>query len=271
MTVFEFENYKDFVLKKLANLPLKGHGQFSKIANKLNIHTSLVSQIFNGPKHLTFEQACDLCTFFGMTELESDYLIALVLKERAGTSSAKAKCERDLAILKGKSQILNERVKTDVVLSDADSAIFYSHWYYAAVKIMISLIGKNTPEQMASYLNIPLVKVNEILEFLVQTGLCVLRENTYQQGPSKIHIGAGSPFVSRHHLNWRIKAIEKVGNIEKNDFSFTMPANLSFKDAKVLRQLLLESAQKCISTVDDSKAETMYCLNIDWFKVVKDN
>lgn len=271
MTVFEFSDYKDFVLKKLSTFPLKGHGQYSKIAKKLNIHTSLVSQIFNGTKDLTFEQACDLCSFFGMTELESDYLIALVMKARAGTPSAKSKCERDLNILKEKSQILKERVKTDVELTDAESAIFYSHWYYAAVKIMISLAGKNTPEQMASHLNLPVATVNEILEFLVKSGLCVLNGNSYQQGPSKIHISANSPFVSRHHLNWRIKAMEKIGSMEKDDFCFTMPANISLKDAKVLRQLLIETAEQSIATVDNSKAETMYCLNIDWFKVIRDS
>ncbi|MCB0369076.1 MAG: hypothetical protein KDD45_06390, partial [Bdellovibrionales bacterium] len=106
MTVFEFDNYKNFVLQKVSLFPNKGHGQFSKIAKALNIHTSLVSQVFHGSKHLTFEQSCDLCIFFGMTELESDYLIALVLKERAGSPTALEKCKRDLYTIKQKAQNL---------------------------------------------------------------------------------------------------------------------------------------------------------------------
>jgi hypothetical protein len=32
-----------------------------------------------------------------------------------------------------KSQLLKERISTDVVLSDVNSALFFSQWHYAAV------------------------------------------------------------------------------------------------------------------------------------------
>lgn len=221
MSNFEFDDYKEFVHRKLTLLPNKGHGQLSKIAQHLNIHTSLVSQVFQGEKNLTFEQACDLSGFFGMTELESD----------------------------------------------ADSAMFFSHWYFAAIKIIISIPGKNKPEAIASELNISLAQVNKTLEFLVSTGQLTYKNGDYFQGPSKIHIGEDSPYVSRHHINWRVKALEKIGNFKEDDFCVTMPANISLKDAKKLRQLLVDTVDRCVNTVDNTKPEALFCLNIDWVKL----
>src|ERR1039457_3217815 len=95
MKLFEFDNYKEFVRKKLRGTTNKGHGQYSRIAEHLSIHTSMVSQVFGGEKHLTFEQACGICNYFGFTELETDYFIALVQLDRAGTPEARGKCQRD--------------------------------------------------------------------------------------------------------------------------------------------------------------------------------
>ncbi|MCK6596972.1 MAG: DUF4423 domain-containing protein [Bdellovibrionaceae bacterium] len=267
MTIFDYSDYKTFLNEKLLHFPNKGHGQLSKIARALNIHTSLVSQIIHGEKHFTFEQACDLCSFFGFTELESDYLVALVLKERAGTPKAQLKCNRDLDLIKKRAQTLTGRLKKDAILSDADSALFFSHWHYAAVKIAVSLPNYNKPELLAENLKIPLSQVNKILEFLVRTQLLFYEKEEYKQGPSRLHIGAESPFVSRHHLNWRMKSVEKMGNFREDDFCFTMPTNLSIKDAKKIRQLLVDTVDQCVTTVDNSKPEQMYCLNIDWFKI----
>ncbi|MCB0370924.1 MAG: DUF4423 domain-containing protein, partial [Bdellovibrionales bacterium] len=162
---------------------------------------------------------------------------------------------------------LTGRSKKDAVLSEAESAIFFSHWYYAAIKIIVSLPEKNKPEQISSELNIPLAQVNSVLEFLVKAGQLIYENEKYTQGPSKLHISADSSFVSRHHINWRIKSIEKVGNIKEDEFCFTMPTNVSLKDAKKIRQILVDSVDRCVSTVDNSDPEAMYCLNIDWFRL----
>ncbi len=74
--------------------------------------------VFNGSKHLTFEQACGVCSFFGFTELETDYFVALVQLDRAGNQEAKTKCKRDIQRLKEKSESLKERLTKDTVLTE---------------------------------------------------------------------------------------------------------------------------------------------------------
>jgi uncharacterized protein (TIGR02147 family) len=249
-------------------LPHRGHRQLSKIARKLNIHTSLVSHIFQGPKHLSYEQACDLAEYYELSDLESEYLIALVMRDRAGTTLSRKRCQKNMDSLKKKAHSLSERVTKDVVLSDAESALFFSHWSYAAVKLLISSPKKNTPFEMAKYLKMPIDEINKVLEFLVSTKLCIYEEGAYKQGPMKMQLDSNSPFVTTHRTNWRIKAIEKLGQLETDDFCFSMPANLTYADAKKLRNFFLESIEHCVKIVDHSKPETMYCINIDWFKVI---
>lgn len=269
MKVFEFDDYKEFVRQKLRDGPKKAHGQLSRVAEHLGIHTSMVSQVFNGEKHLTFDQACGLCSYFGFTDMESDYFVALVQLERAGTEDSRRKCRREIARLKSQASSLNERLTSDVKLSEADNAIFYSHWFYVATKLLCSVPGYQTPEAIAAELGVPLVQVNRALEFLLAKGLCKDDDGRIRPGPANTHVGADSPMVGRHHQNWRVKGFEKMGVLKPEELFLTMPATLAAKDVPLLRQKIVEFIDEFGTALDDSKGEVMYCLNIDWFDVSK--
>jgi uncharacterized protein (TIGR02147 family) len=264
MKVFEFDDYKVFVHKKLHTLENKGHGQYTRIAEHLGVHTSMVSQVFNGPKDLTFEQACGVCSYFGLTELETDYFVALVQLARA-----KAKCARDILRLKNQAGSLKDRLSKDVVMSVADDAVFYSQWYLMAAKLLSSIQGYNTPETISEKLGVPLHLINKGLEFLFSVGLCVEVDGKIKPGPANTHLGADSPLVSRHHQNWRVKGFEKMGLLKPTELFLTMPATLSEKDVILLRSKIVEFIDEFVSVIDKSKGEVLYCLNIDWFDVCK--
>jgi len=267
MKIFEFTDYKHFVRKKLREAGNKGYGQYTRIAKHLNIHTSMVSQVFNGSKHLTFEQACRACSFFGFTELETDFFIALVQLERAGTPEAKDKCQRDLNRLKAKSESVKARVGKDVELSEEHNATFYSQWFYTAIKLLSSIPEHHTPEIISRTLGIPLISVNRALEFLLSVGLCVEQDGKIKPGPRNTHLGAESPLVGRHHQNWRVKGFEKMGTLLPSELFFTMPATLSEKDTLILRQKIVEFIEEFVKVIDSSRGETLYCLNMDWFRI----
>ena len=270
MKVFEFTDYKKFVQKKLEDSPKKGHGQYSRVAKHLGIHTSMVSQVFNGDKHLTFDQACEIGGFFGFSDLESDYFIALVQLDRAGTPEAKRKCQREISRLKNQAASLNERLSHDVKMTEADNALFYSHWFYTAAKLICSVPGYQSPELIAEKLGVPLVQINRALEFLLASGLCKEENGKIKPGPANTHLGADSPLVGRHHQNWRVKGFEKMGTLKPSELFLTMPATLAEKDVHLLRQKIVEFIDEFGQVIDDSKGEVMYCLNIDWFDACKD-
>ncbi len=188
MEIFEFQDYKRFIHSLIEKRPQKGYGENSKIAKALNIHTSLVSQILNGDKDFNYEQACDLSHYFGMTELEEDYFLGLVLMARAGTPRSRDKVSKQLKQIKKRSEKLKERISSEAVLSDSDSATFFSNWYYAAVKLFVALPEFKTVADISQQLLLPLTLTNEILQFLLTSGLLIFENGKYKQGHSKIHI-----------------------------------------------------------------------------------
>src|ERR1039458_749101 len=125
MNIFDFTNYKIFVNKRIREMPKGGRGQYRKMANFLAVNSVNVSQIFHGERHLTVEQACELVDFFGLSDLESQYFIALIERERAGTQKLKLVIQKRLNEILDRSQDLKQRLKQEKQLSEETKAIFY--------------------------------------------------------------------------------------------------------------------------------------------------
>src|SRR5437868_2029983 len=89
VNIYNFNDYKSYVRALIQTMPKRGHGQYQKIAKELRIHTSFLSQIFNGSKNLNPEQAYDVAEYFGLSESETDFFLLLVALERAGTEKYK--------------------------------------------------------------------------------------------------------------------------------------------------------------------------------------
>lgn len=66
----------------------------------------------------------------------------------------------------------------------------------------ISLPGANDVYTIAKHFNIEPAAVANIHEFLLKTGLLDRTKSGYKIGKAQTHIGAGSPFISKHHINW---------------------------------------------------------------------
>jgi hypothetical protein len=101
MNIFDFKNYKAFIRSMIASHPDLGRGSIKKMAEALRVHPSLISQVLNGIKDFTSEQANDIATFFCLTEVETEYFLCLVDIERAGTTRLKAFLQSRLSRLAG--------------------------------------------------------------------------------------------------------------------------------------------------------------------------
>jgi uncharacterized protein (TIGR02147 family) len=266
MTIFEFRKYKDFVNKRIEEMPKGGRGQYRKMANFLSVNSVNVSQVFKGNRHLTPEQACELIEFFGLSELEGQYFLALVELDKAGTPKLKKHIEKNLESLIEKSSDLKHRLKQDTQLTEETKAVFYSNWYYSGVRLLSSIKDFNSPDAIAAYFNLPLTTVNRVLEFLLQTGLCKMDGDQIKMGPRSTHLEASSPLVTRHHMNWRVKGMEKMGNVSPEELFLSLPASLSEKAIKDIRKELVASIERVTGIIDSSTEDSLACLNIDFFK-----
>ncbi len=105
-----------------------------------------------------------------------------------------------------------------------------------------------------------------IVQFLLDSGLCVRDENGIKMGPARTHLHEGSPHRLQHHMNWRIKGLDRCSKHLSPEFFYSFPMVISENDFKLVRELIFELLTKVEKLVKPSKPEQLCCLNIDWFK-----
>jgi len=268
MSVFNFENYKPFVREKIAAMPLRGRGEFQRMAASMQMHTTTVSQVFRGEKDLTLEQAAKLCRHWGLTSTESDYFLNLVELERSGADELKDIVRDRLKRLRDQSHDLSNRVPKDRVLSADDRNRFYSSWMYSAIRLLCDIPEFQNPDRIADRLGLPPSLVNDSLQFLLSKGLVEQKGGNLKLGAQRTYLEASSPLIARHHSNWRIKAMERYEKIDaKRDLVFTSPMTVAKKDAQVIREKIAVFIQEIMKLNADSESEALHFLNIDWLEL----
>lgn len=267
--VYEFDNYRKFLIKKFGEMPKKGYGQLSHVARKIGVHTTLLSQVLKGHKELTTDQAASIAEYFGMNEHESEYFVLLVHLQRAGNLSSRKIYLKQIQKLKAMAEKISNRVKVSARLSDEQRAIFYSDWAYTAIRQTVAILNNPDAFSIAGYLGIASKKAQAILDFLIQTGLCKIVSGQLTIGAASTHLESDSPWVNVHHANWRQKAIQNMELQNSSDIHYTAPMTLSRKDVGLVREKLIQFIEEINSIVDPSPSEELCCLNIDWFSMEK--
>lgn len=268
MEIFEYSDYKSFVKSTIQSRPKAGRGQYRKMAEALGVTSVLISQIFSGPKDLTIEQAHDLTQFFGLSNLEKKYFLLLVQKERAGTHGLKQFIDQQLEEILEQSLAVRSQFENIKELTEEQKATFYSSWIYSATRLMTAAEEPVEVETICQVLGQPREKIVEVIQFLLDSGLCKMEEGQVKIGPHQTHVGRDSKFLIQHLRNWRIKALEKIEDInEQDELSYSGPMMLSERAAKEVRKNLLSFIRESTNSALHSEAETLYCLNLDWIKI----
>lgn len=265
MSVFDFDDYKIYVREWIKSQPKQGYGQLNRIAKHLNIHSVVVSQIFSGDRDLTLEQACSLGNYLGLSNMEKDYLLLLVQLSRSSSLELSAVLQRQLNKLKKEATNLHKRIKHEK-FSDVAKSTFYSKWYYSAVRLSTDITNQNSIDSIAQKLGLDKSIVAEVLDFLIQNKLVIKEKNQLNVGPQVTHLPANSPLISKHHSNWRLKALQAMDQICEDDLFYTGPMALSKEDAKKIQSKLISLIKENTEIVKQSDSEALFCLGIDWFR-----
>ncbi|MDD4974823.1 MAG: TIGR02147 family protein [Bacteriovorax sp.] len=245
----------------------KGRGEYRRISLALNMHTTLVSQILNGKKSLTEEQATKLCDYMRLNPLETDFFLKLVQIERAGSEQLKNIFSRHLKQIRNQANEISNRVPESKELTEQDRAIFYSSWHYSMIRLLTMIKGKQTAEEISVYLGISISRVQEILSFLASRGLCRLTNGRYVRTEQNTHVEARSALAIRHHQNWRSKSLELHEKMSSDDLAFTAPISIAKKDIQKIKKILLETISEISTLVEGSPSEEIVYLGIDCIKI----
>jgi uncharacterized protein (TIGR02147 family) len=267
MSVFEFDDYKKFVLAMIAARPKNGRGEFLRIARAMGVHSTMVTHVFKGDYQLSPEQALALADYLGLSELEAEYFLTLVQANRAGTVRARSFYAQKIREMKEKSLSLAKRLQFENSLNETDQSTFYSSWIYAAIRLMTAIPEAQTALEISQRLGINLQRVNDALEFLVSRGLIAKQGSRFVYAEKSTYVSRDSRLASRHNLNWRLKAIERLENISAMEMSYSNPVVISIEDFPKITELIVQLIKDFQEVATPSPSESLCCLNIDWIKL----
>jgi uncharacterized protein (TIGR02147 family) len=271
LILFDYSSYRQFIKDWIEEAKSQRTSNLSRLAEALQVHPTFLSHVLGGGKDLSLEQAALLGSHLELTPLEVDYLFALIQLERAGNSKLKAYWKEKKLQIEIEKNRLNRRFEKHRDLSPEQRAIFYSSWLFAATWSATAIDEGQTISQIAERFRLNREKASEILNFLTQTGLCHEEAGKFKLGEQHIHVPNESPFVIKHHTNWRIKAIERMDDREPAELFFTAPMSIAKSDFEVLREKLNRTIQDVVKVAKDSQAEEVVCLNIDFFRTQRTN
>jgi uncharacterized protein (TIGR02147 family) len=267
MTVFEFNDYKEFVLAELEARPKRGRGEFMKISKALRVHTTMVTHILRGDHHPSPEQALALAEYLGLNPLETDYFVALINMARASDERSRQYYREKVREYKDKSLALTHRLEFKNKLDESDQAIFYSSWVYSAVRLLTAIPQYSTVQAIAEELSLSRQKVNNVLDFLVSRNLVSKQNDRFRYRDLSTYVDRDSPFASKHNLNWRLKIFERLDQVARNEMVYTNPIIIAESDFERVTELVVKFIEEFRKIADPSPSEILCCLNVDWLKL----
>lgn len=263
--VFDFTDYKDFVLKWVENRPRKGRGEFLAMAHAMNVHTTLVSQIFKGARDLSLEQADALADHLTFSSAERRYFLDLVNYSRAGTKKLKSFYLHSLKDQKREADRLQKRLKVKRTLSDAEKAIFYADAIYSYIHLLTYLPDMNTVEKIAARVKRDKQVVEDVVDFLLSANLLKKTSQGLKPSTMTTHVDAHSPYVLMHHRNWRLKAIERQGQRDPGDLFYSGQLTMSRQDYDRCKEVLRKALEEMYMIMGPSESEEVYNFNFDFY------
>jgi uncharacterized protein (TIGR02147 family) len=266
-SIFEFRDYKAYLKAYIGALPSRGHGFRAEMSKALKVHSAYITQVLNSEAHFSPEQTEDLNILLNHTEEEGDFFQLLVQLARAGTTRLKKRIQIQMDRSLQKRANLKERVNIQKQLSSEDQLIFYSSWHYTAIHIILTIPRFQFLDKISEALKISKPRVKQVLDYLISVGLVERDDTRYIPSTAHIYLGREAAAISKHHSNWRIKAIDSLDEDTIEDLHLSVALSLSRDDYMKIREILAQSIQETIQKVKDSKEEMMCAFNVDFFKL----
>lgn len=266
-TIYEAKSIVDFLLDRVGDTQQR-RGVKSSLAKYINCQPSYLSQVLNGRTQLTLEQGTDTADFFQLPELDKDYFMLLLQKERAGHTRLEKYYADKMQKILDKKNNLAQRLKEEAQgISQEAAEKYYSSWHYLAVHILTSIPSFDNTKKISEHLGLTLNKTEQILQFLVQHDFVNLKDNKYIIGSRHIHLEKDNPLNYHHQMNWRLQALDKVKSKDLSEINYAGVYSLSKADADHIKENIIKLIKSNLKIVAPSKEEVMYCTIIDFFEI----
>ena len=125
-----------------------------------------------------------------------------------------------------------------------------------------------TRDALARHLHLSVSKIMEVLSFLISTGLAEEEGGKFVAGRMSIYLGDNSPLISKHHTNWRVRAVQSLDTPQMHDLHYSALSTVNSKDIPVVREILVKAIEEIRTIVKASSPENaLFCYNLDLFGI----
>ena len=268
LNIYDFENEIHFLKNYLDLQENKGRGLLKKWSEKLNIHTTLMSQFMSEKRNLTEEIALEFVDLLNLNKSEKDYFICLVKIRNAGSFKLKKYYLNKKNELKSNSLKLAERLDHKNYLSDSEKNIYYSSWIYQAIRMYCSLHPDGvTLANLIEYFSIDEQKIMKVIDFLEKARLISKDGEKWKSGQVISHLEKESVFLPRYHANWRLFSMNNSIYLSDNELMYTSAVTISEKDFLEFREKIVQLLKDLSQTIKKTEPEKMAVLTIDFLNV----
>lgn len=263
---FDFDSYLEFLQTALPTHG-KNRGIRNRLAETLNCQKAFVSQVLGGKCHFSLEHGLVISKFLQLDKEEQEYFLLLLHKERAGSIELARFYEERLKELKQKKNLISSRIAAQQQsLGEADQLIYYSSWIYAAIHMGVMIPDLKDKVTLSRYFNLPVAKINEVLNFLASRGLVEIVHHQIKTGPTRLHLSSKSPLTSKHHANWRMRAIQALDRSENEEnLHYSLVMSASREAMTEIRSVFLDCIKRIEPILSAAKDEEVFVLNLDIF------
>ncbi len=267
--LFEYDNYRKFLREYYAFLKgTKRSVSFRYLSKRGGFQSpNFLQMVMDGKRNLTMASIPKVVQAFSLNRAEGDFFENLVLFNQAATTDEKTRFYRRMAKSRGYRQIKQ---------LEQDQFEYFSHWYYPAIRELVTLEGFRSNAAWISEAlepEVPMAKVLKAIEVLKRLKLVEeekggsLRavDRTVTSGNETTSVGVRS--FHQQMGNVAISAIDRVPARERDigGVMFALPAS-RFHEVKERIQQFRKELLELVDNYSDPK-DRLYQLNLHLFPI----
>jgi uncharacterized protein (TIGR02147 family) len=262
MKIYEFQSHQKF-LKSVLRSEVDRGGK-GRLARAAGCNPSWITRVLAEEVQLTPDQALGIAQSIHLNESETDYFMALVELQRSATPLLRERIQKKLKALRSESRNFGPIVRTDGTLSQEHYARYYSSWVYSALHMACMLPG-SMPYGIATRFSLSQKTVNQVLLDLEEMGLISKQSGERKTTSKNIHLNSTDFLAVVGHRNWRERTIQYLQDLNSEGLHYSAIHTLSKNDIETIRSQLKDAILNCRKIIDESPAEALGVLCLDWY------
>ncbi len=263
--LFEHTSYKSYLIDLIKEKSsVRGyHGQLARAAG---CQASYLTQVLKSKVELTPDHAVGIGKHLGLSDLELDFFLNLVLVSRAATPALKDMINSKLRQLQRDQQILNKRL-TRVEVESQNHAFYYSSWIYLSIHMAIGIPELRTVEALGRKFLLDLSAVRRVLKSLQRAGLATVSQDQWTPLKRESHLAPESFMTEANHVSWQARAITDLQRDPGEWIHYASAFTITRNDSSKLRLMILDFIEQTRAKIHESGEEEVFSMLIDFFPV----